>query len=85
MLVLTVTSILQFWATPDWTLFVLRFVIGVLLGGDYVASKTMLSEYAPVQWRGRAMSILGIAWAVGFAAATRSVCCCAPYRTSAGR
>ncbi|MGW2650333.1 MFS transporter [Streptomyces sp. NPDC001393] len=69
MLVFAVVSLVQFWAEPGWSLFAIRLVLGILLGGDYVASKALLAEYTPAHWRGRALSMLGIAWAAGFASA----------------
>ncbi|WP_275559113.1 MFS transporter [Streptomyces sp. 5-6(2022)] len=69
MLVFAVVSLLQFWAEPGWSLFAIRLILGLLLGGDYVASKALLAEYSPAHWRGRALSMLGIAWAAGFASA----------------
>jgi putative MFS transporter len=69
MLVFAVVSVTQFWVEPGWSLFLVRFILGLLLGGDYVASKALLSEYVPAYWRGRALSMLGIAWAAGFAGA----------------
>ncbi|MFE3828505.1 MFS transporter [Streptomyces sp. NPDC059092] len=69
MLVFALASLAQFWAEPGWSLFAVRLVLGILLGGDYVASKALLAEYVPAHWRGRALSMLGIAWAAGFATA----------------
>src|SRR6185295_815947 len=48
-------------------LFVMRFVIGALLGTDYVVSKAMLTEFSPHRLRGRLLSGLAIAWAAGYA------------------
>ncbi|WP_196249862.1 MFS transporter [Rhodococcoides fascians] len=66
MLLFTVVSLLQLLTDPDWSLLVVRFVMGLLLGGDYVSSKALLAEVAPREWRGRALGALGFAWTLGF-------------------
>jgi MFS transporter, putative metabolite transport protein len=48
---------------------VLRFVLGVLLGTDYVVGKTMVGEFCPRRARGRALGALAVAWAAGYAGA----------------
>lgn len=69
MLIFTFVSLVQLLTSPDWSLLVVRFVMGLLLGGDYVSSKALLAEVVPVHWRGRALGALGFAWTLGFAGA----------------
>ncbi|MFD6063632.1 MFS transporter [Rhodococcus wratislaviensis] len=44
-------------------------LIGVVLGADYVVSKSLVTEQAPRSFRGRLMSLLAVAWATGYVAA----------------
>jgi putative MFS transporter len=69
MLVLGLLTLLQFWVANPAQLLVLRFLIGLLLGTDYVVSKALLVEFTPLRWRGRILSMLSIAWAGGYASA----------------
>lgn len=57
----------QFFATDPWQLLVLRFMLGMVLGFDYVVSKSLLTELSPVRFRGRLLSIMAIAWVAGYA------------------
>ncbi|HJQ48094.1 MAG TPA: MFS transporter [Amycolatopsis sp.] len=66
MLVLAALSAAQFWAGDAAQLLVLRLLLGLVLGADYAASKTLVSELAPRRSRGRMMSVLAIAWAAGY-------------------
>ncbi|WP_176061502.1 MFS transporter, partial [Paraburkholderia sp. BCC1876] len=42
---------------------------GLILGADYVVSKSLVTEYAPRRYRGRLLSILAAAWAAGYVGA----------------
>lgn len=66
MLLLAALSLAQFWTAAAWQLLVLRLLLGLVLGADYAASKTLVSELAPRRSRGRMMSVLAIAWAAGY-------------------
>ncbi len=66
MILIATFSVLQFFVVDAGHLFVLRFLIGVLLGTDYVVSKAVLMETTPQRVRGRVMSVLAIAWAAGY-------------------
>ncbi|MFT8763193.1 MAG: MFS transporter, partial [Gluconobacter potus] len=56
--------------TSDLTsLLILRFIIGCLLGIDYVAGKLYVSEFLPSASRGRLMSWLSVAWVGGYTSA----------------
>ncbi|MFF0221149.1 MFS transporter [Streptomyces sp. NPDC004629] len=69
MLLLAVLSLGQFWTAAAWQLLLLRLLLGLVLGADYAASKTLVSELAPRRSRGRMMSVLAIAWAAGYTVA----------------
>jgi putative MFS transporter len=62
-------SLLQFWVSSPTQLLVLRLLLGVTLGFDYVVSKALVVEYSPRRLRGRLLSWLAIAWALGYASA----------------
>ncbi|HEY2682732.1 MAG TPA: MFS transporter [Steroidobacteraceae bacterium] len=59
-------SLLQLFAQSAVQLLVLRFLLGVVLGTDYVVVKALLAEFMPRLNRGRALSLMGVAWAAGF-------------------
>jgi len=69
MVLFAVISISQFWVDSVWHLLFIRLALGVTLGLDYVVSKALVIEYAPKKWRGRLLSGLAIAWALGYACA----------------
>jgi len=67
--VLAAVSCLQGWVGSAAQLLCLRVAIGLLLGTDYVVSKAMLAEHSPRRLRSRFLSLLSVAWPVGYAAA----------------
>lgn len=69
MAMFAVISLAQFWVGGAVQLLVLRLLLGVVLGFDYVVSKALVIEYAPRRFRGRILSGLGIAWALGYLSA----------------
>ncbi|HEY3783751.1 MAG TPA: MFS transporter [Steroidobacteraceae bacterium] len=69
MLIAAALSALQYLAASGGQLLALRIAIGFLLGTDYVVSKALLSEFAPLRLRGRILGVLSIAWAGGYACA----------------
>lgn len=68
-ILITVASVLQFWAPNLWVLFVLRVLIGFGLGADYAVGPTLLSEFAPRKNRGFMLAFLTVMWTVGYVAA----------------
>jgi len=62
-------SLLQVWVDSAAQLLVIRFLLGLVLGTDYVVCKALLAECIPRINRGRALSLMGVAWAVGYALA----------------
>lgn len=66
MLLIACLSISQFFITEAWQLLAIRLVIGLVLGADYVVSKTLVTEHAPRHFRGKLLSMLAVAWAAGY-------------------
>ncbi|WP_312933279.1 MFS transporter [Pseudomonas sp.] len=69
MLLFATISASQFFVTSPEQLFVLRLLLGLVLGFDYVVSKSLVTEFAPRRYRGRLLSVLAAAWAAGYVAA----------------
>ncbi|MDP9608420.1 MFS transporter [Streptomyces demainii] len=59
-------SLAQFFVQNAEQLLVLRLLLGLVLGADYVVSKSLVTEHAPRAFRGRLMSLLAVAWAAGY-------------------
>lgn len=68
--IITVASLLQFFVNDPITLFILRILIGIALGGDYAVGSTLLAEFAPKKYRGFLLSALNVLWTVGYTLAT---------------
>ncbi|QUH01892.1 MFS transporter [Saccharopolyspora erythraea] len=66
MLAFAVLSLAQFFVQTPGQLLVLRLLLGLVLGADYVVSKSLVTEHAPRRFRGRLMSLLAVAWAGGY-------------------
>lgn len=69
MLLFAVVSAAQYFVTSPAQLLVLRLVLGLILGADYVVSKSLVTEYSPRRYRGRLLSVLAAAWAAGYVGA----------------
>ncbi|SAL80912.1 major facilitator transporter [Caballeronia arvi] len=69
MLLFAIVSAAQYFVTTPTQLFVLRLVLGLILGADYVVSKSLVTEYSPRRYRGRLLSVLAAAWAAGYVGA----------------
>jgi putative MFS transporter len=59
-------SLLQLWVQSAPQLLLIRFLLGLVLGTDYVVCKVLLAEFMPRVGRGRALSMMGVSWAVGY-------------------
>lgn len=66
MLAFAVLSLAQFFVQNPTQLLILRLLLGLVLGADYVVSKSLVTEHAPRRFRGRLMSLLAVAWAGGY-------------------
>ncbi len=69
MLLFAVVSAAQYFVASPEQLLVLRLVLGLILGADYVVSKSLVTEYSPRRYRGRLLSVLAAAWAAGYVGA----------------
>jgi putative MFS transporter len=69
MLVFAGLSAAQFFVQSPAELLILRTLLGVALGADYVVSKSLIFEFSPIRIRGRLLSVLSVAWAAGYVAA----------------
>jgi len=59
-------------ASSVWMLAILRFLVGVGMGGEWTCGAALVAEAWPTKWRGRAMGIVLSGWAVGYALAAIS-------------
>ncbi|HWK74600.1 MAG TPA: MFS transporter [Povalibacter sp.] len=66
MAVFAVISVAQFFVTAPWQLFVLRLLLGLALGIDYVVCCTVVAEFSPTRSRGRLLTLLVFTWTVGY-------------------
>ncbi|WP_432044598.1 MFS transporter [Streptomyces asiaticus] len=66
MLFFAILSLLQFFVQTPGQLLILRLLLGLVLGADYVVSKSLVTEHSPRKFRGRLMSLLAVAWAAGY-------------------
>ncbi|HEY3937819.1 MAG TPA: MFS transporter [Bryobacteraceae bacterium] len=48
---------------------VLRFLLGLGMGGEWNSGATLVAETWPGRWRGRALAIVQSSWAIGYALA----------------
>jgi len=48
---------------------VLRFLLGLGMGGEWNSGATLVAETWPSAWRGRAMGVVASSWAIGYALA----------------
>jgi putative MFS transporter len=69
MLFFSAIALCQFLVGSVTELLILRILLGVALGADYVACKSLVMEFSPFRQRGRMLSILAVAWAAGYVCA----------------
>jgi putative MFS transporter len=62
-------SILQFFVSTPWELLILRLLLGLMLGIDYVVCSTVVAEFSPIRTRGRLLSLLVMSWSLGYTTA----------------
>ncbi len=65
-MLITLASLLQFFAQTAEQLFFLRVLIGIGLGGDYSVGHAMLAEFAPRRHRGVLLGAFSVVWTVGY-------------------
>lgn len=59
-------SVLMFFVTAGWQVFVLGLVMGLAVGADYSIGSPLLAEFSPSSRRGHYLGILEILWNVGY-------------------
>jgi MFS transporter, putative metabolite transport protein len=69
MAVFAIVSALQFFVTAPWQLLILRLLLGLVLGVDYVVCCTVVAEFSPRRTRGRLLSLLVFVWSMGYTGA----------------
>jgi MFS transporter, putative metabolite transport protein len=62
-------SLLMFFVTAAWHVFVLGLVMGLAVGADYSIGSPLLAEFSPRARRGNYLGILEILWNVGYVVA----------------
>ena len=67
---ITVASVMQFYAETAMGLLLCRILIGIGLGGDFSVGHAMLAEFAPKKHRGVLLGSFSVVWTVGYVAAT---------------
>ncbi|WP_087694401.1 MFS transporter, partial [Pseudomonas sp. PE-S1G-1] len=67
---ITVASVMQFYAETAMGLFLCRVLIGIGLGGDFSVGHAMLAEFSPRKHRGVLLGSFSVVWTVGYVAAT---------------
>ncbi|PKH20888.1 MFS transporter [Enterobacterales bacterium CwR94] len=65
-IVITLASLMQFWAVSAEQLFLLRVLVGIGLGGDFSVGHTLLAEFAPRRHRGVMLGAFSVLWTVGY-------------------
>jgi putative MFS transporter len=61
-----VSSVMQFFVSSPFQLFVVRLMMGVAIGAEYSVGWPLMSEFAPARFRGRLMALVQVAWYGGF-------------------
>ncbi|MGE7923822.1 MFS transporter [Viridibacillus arvi] len=67
--IITIASVLQFFADTPTELVLCRILIGIGLGGDYSVGHTMLAEFSPRKHRGVLLGSFSVIWTFGYVAA----------------
>lgn len=62
-----VFSVAQFWVDDFGWLFLLRILIGMMIGADYPIATSLLTEFTPKKYRGPFIGVLTVMWFVGAA------------------
>src|SRR4030095_6876486 len=68
-LVYSVFTAAAAFAQSVWQLGVLRFLLGLGMGGEWTSGAALVSETWPDRHRGKAVALMQSAWAIGYAAA----------------
>ncbi len=69
-ILITIATTLQFFVNDPISLFILRILIGIGLGGDYSVGHAILSEFSPRKQRGVLLASFSVVWTFGYVLAT---------------
>ena len=69
-ILITLASVMQFYAQTAMQLFLCRVLIGIGLGGDFSVGHAMLAEFSPRKHRGVLLGSFSVIWTVGYVAST---------------
>lgn len=64
--VLVVASVLQFFVNTAMPLFILRLILGIVIGAEYAIGPAIITEFVPSRLRGMTLATLNVAWTVGY-------------------
>jgi putative MFS transporter len=64
--IFAVLAAMQFFVATTLQVLIIRIALGLTLGADYVAAKTLVMEHSNADDRGKMLSVLAIAWAAGY-------------------
>ena len=64
--VLVIASVLQFFVNTAFPLFVLRLILGIVIGAEYAIGPAIITEFVPTRLRGMTLATLNVAWTVGY-------------------
>lgn len=67
---ITIASVMQFYAQTAMQLFLCRVIIGIGLGGDFSVGHAILAEFSPKKHRGVLLGSFSVIWTFGYVAAT---------------
>ena len=65
-IVLVVVSVLQFFVNTAMPLFLLRLILGIVIGAEYAIGPAIITEFVPSRLRGMTLATLNAAWSVGY-------------------
>ncbi|MQR01020.1 MFS transporter [Glaciimonas soli] len=68
-IIITIAAFAQFYAETALQLCILRFLIGIGMGGDFSVGHTLLAEFSPRKHRGTLLGSFSVIWTVGYVAA----------------
>lgn len=63
-----ILSLMHWFITDATQLLIIRFLLGVAIGGDYAVAGTLISEFSPKKHRAVLMSLAPAMWTVGYVA-----------------
>lgn len=64
--VLVVVSVMQFFVNTAVPLFLLRLILGIVIGAEYAIGPAIITEFVPSRLRGMTLATLNAAWSVGY-------------------